>query len=310
MFNKLFLVINIYLLVGYALPTDPLTNLNGPSPEGIKHSKRTLPVLKIDYETYPQFAENICMNGPRKVHSAKPRRCNSQSNVATRYILASDNTGSGSVWGNFANNRGSQKPGYVLRDGIDLAEIKVVNISNTAHFCLAELPGPPAGVVPQPSYSVYLTSPSDKISSQLFDSPQPPMSHRQETANNVGITRGPISSSDLHVPQPSAQPTLDNFSARADWTRSDEKAMVNSLGIGSGGVGIDEHSSGVVHHFHTNSRRHRRLKDSHLTKYVLSTCIITSQPDWDNLDYTLWNQTFHALLENKYIPGRRLCYAV
>ncbi|KAK0214202.1 hypothetical protein IW262DRAFT_1516414 [Armillaria fumosa] len=123
----------------------------------------------------------------------------------------------------------------------------------------------PAGVVPQPSYSVYLTSPSDKFSSQLLDSPQPPMSRRQGTANNVGISRGPISSSDLHVPQTSAQPTLDNFFAHADWTRSDEKAMVNSLGIGSGGVGIDEDSSGVVHHFHTNSRRHRRLKDSHLT---------------------------------------------
>ncbi|KAK0482024.1 hypothetical protein EDD18DRAFT_1362823 [Armillaria luteobubalina] len=63
---------NIYLLVGYALPTDPLTDLNGPPPEGIKHSKRTLPVLKIDYKIYPQSAENICyswhcMNGPREV---------------------------------------------------------------------------------------------------------------------------------------------------------------------------------------------------------------------------------------------------
>ncbi|KAK0214290.1 hypothetical protein IW262DRAFT_1514280 [Armillaria fumosa] len=85
-------------------------------------------------------------------------------------------------------------------------------------------PAAPAGVVPQLSYSVYQTSPSGKISSQHFDSRQPPMSRRQETANNVSISHGPISSSDWHVPQPSA--------------------MINSLRISSRGVGIDEHSSG------------------------------------------------------------------
>ncbi|KAK0436291.1 armadillo-type protein [Armillaria borealis] len=100
-------------------------------------------------------------------------------------------------------------------------------------------------IVPQPSYSVYQTSPPDQIPSQLFNSPQPPLSHRQETTNNVGISRGPISSGDWHVPQPSIQATQDHFSAHAEWTRSEEKAMVNSLGISSGGVGIDEHSSGL-----------------------------------------------------------------
>ncbi|KAK0468620.1 endo-exonuclease [Armillaria novae-zelandiae] len=185
MFNKLFLVINVYLLTGYALPADPLTNLNGSWPEGIKHSIRALPVLKIDYSKYPQSAENICYswhcnNGPREVAPdrgaadanrnsnscgrSSPNRCSTKfkpshgsgyqcdewpwansnaggRNVATRCIPASDNSGSGSVWGNFANNKGSQKPGRVLRDRIDFAEIKVVNIPNNAHFCLAELPG-------------------------------------------------------------------------------------------------------------------------------------------------------------------------
>ncbi|KAK0482025.1 hypothetical protein EDD18DRAFT_1362824 [Armillaria luteobubalina] len=76
-------------------------------------------------------------------------------------------------------------------------------------------PAVPAGVVPQSSYFVYLTSPSDKISSQHFDSPQPPVFRRQETANNL---------------------TLDDFSAHADWKRSDEKRMINPLRVGSGGV--------------------------------------------------------------------------
>ncbi len=71
------------------------------------------------------------------------------------------------------------------------------------------------------------------------------MSHRQETTNSVSISRGPINSGDWHVPQPAVQPTQDHFSEHAEWTRSDEKAMVNSLGISSGGVGIDEHSSGL-----------------------------------------------------------------
>ncbi|KAK0185347.1 armadillo-type protein [Armillaria mellea] len=100
-------------------------------------------------------------------------------------------------------------------------------------------------IAPQRSYSVYQTSPSDQISSQLFNSPQPPMSHRQETANNVGISRGTISSSDWHVPQPSVQPSQDHFSVHTEWTRSDEKTMANSLGISSGGVGIDDQSSGL-----------------------------------------------------------------
>ncbi|KAK0207261.1 armadillo-type protein [Armillaria fumosa] len=100
-------------------------------------------------------------------------------------------------------------------------------------------------IAPQPSYSVYQTSPSDQISSQLFNSPQPPMTIRQENANNVDINCGPISSNDWHVPQPSAQSTQDHFSAHTEWTRSDEKAMANSLGISSGGVGIDEHLSGL-----------------------------------------------------------------
>ncbi|KAK0220767.1 endo-exonuclease [Armillaria nabsnona] len=62
-------------------------------------------------------------------------------NVATRCIPARDNVGSGSVWGNFINNKGPQKPGRRLNDGTDFAEIKVTNILNNAHFCLAELPG-------------------------------------------------------------------------------------------------------------------------------------------------------------------------
>ncbi|KAK0214305.1 endo-exonuclease [Armillaria fumosa] len=120
-----------------------------------------------------------CMNGPRRVApdrraatdnrklnscgSSKPNQCskgfgtphdsgyqcdewpwaNSNAggrNVATRCIPGSDNTGSGSVWGNFANGYGPQAQGY-LNDRTDFAEIKVINIPNNAHFCLAELPG-------------------------------------------------------------------------------------------------------------------------------------------------------------------------
>lgn len=60
MFNKLFLVINLYLLAAYALPTDPPTNPNGSWPEGIKRATQAIPVLEIDYSKYPQSAENIC----------------------------------------------------------------------------------------------------------------------------------------------------------------------------------------------------------------------------------------------------------
>ncbi|KAK0482027.1 deoxyribonuclease NucA/NucB-domain-containing protein [Armillaria luteobubalina] len=194
MFNKLFLVINVYLLVGYALPADQLTNLNESRPEGIKHSTRALPVLKIDYKRYPESAENICYSwhcnkGPRKVAPNRgaadanrdsnscgswPNRCSTEfkpshgagyqcdewpwansnaggRNVATRYIVAhviplfrirfSLGKFRESIFTDELQNRGPQKPGYVLRNGIDFAEIKVVNIPNNAHFCLAELPG-------------------------------------------------------------------------------------------------------------------------------------------------------------------------
>ncbi|KAK0209343.1 armadillo-type protein [Desarmillaria ectypa] len=100
-------------------------------------------------------------------------------------------------------------------------------------------------IVPQSSYSVYQASPSEQIPSQLFNSTQPQMSHRQETATNVGISRGPISSGDWHIPQATTQPTQEHFSTHAEWIRSDEKSMVNALGISSGGVGIEEHSSGL-----------------------------------------------------------------
>ncbi|PBK94198.1 hypothetical protein ARMGADRAFT_1098850 [Armillaria gallica] len=185
MFNKLPLILNIYLLVAYALPTDPPTNLNGSWPEVIKQARQAIPILKIDYSKYPQSSENICYswhcnNGPRRVapdrgaataHRASnscgrrhPNRCSTKfttphdpdyecdewpwansnaggRNVATRCIPDKDNSGSGSVWGNFINNKGPQKPGRRLNDGTDFAEIQVINIPNNAHFCLAELPG-------------------------------------------------------------------------------------------------------------------------------------------------------------------------
>ncbi|SJL18207.1 uncharacterized protein ARMOST_21785 [Armillaria ostoyae] len=137
-------------------------------------------------------------------------------------------------------------------------------------------------IVSQPSYSVYQTSPSDQIPSQLFNSPQPPMSHRQETTNNIGISRGPISSSDWHVPQPSVQPTQDHFSAHAEWTRSDEKAMANSLGISSGGVGIDEHSSGLRSSFsyQQSSPSSPQGQSSHETINFLSLLHPSSTPPY------------------------------
>lgn len=64
MFNKLPLILNIYLLVAYALPTDPPANLSGSWPEVIKQARQAIPVLKIDYSKYPQSAENICEYSP------------------------------------------------------------------------------------------------------------------------------------------------------------------------------------------------------------------------------------------------------
>ncbi|KAK0219255.1 deoxyribonuclease NucA/NucB-domain-containing protein [Armillaria fumosa] len=59
------------------------------------------------------------------------------ANAATRCIPSADNTGSGSKWGNFINNKGPQASGYVA-DGV-LVEIKVDAIPTTAHFCLGEI---------------------------------------------------------------------------------------------------------------------------------------------------------------------------
>ncbi|KAK0439481.1 deoxyribonuclease NucA/NucB-domain-containing protein [Desarmillaria tabescens] len=78
------------------------------------------------------------------------------ANAATRCIPTSDNTGSGSQWGNFINiclicfwwvntnppvvmriqNRGSQAVGRVLRDRVDFARIEISNVPTTAEFCL------------------------------------------------------------------------------------------------------------------------------------------------------------------------------
>ncbi|KAK0439677.1 endo-exonuclease [Desarmillaria tabescens] len=62
------------------------------------------------------------------------------ANAATRCIPTSDNTDeflrSGSQWGNFINNRGSQAVGRVLRDRVDFAHIEISNVPTTAEFCL------------------------------------------------------------------------------------------------------------------------------------------------------------------------------
>ncbi|KAG7439377.1 ARM repeat-containing protein [Guyanagaster necrorhizus] len=100
-------------------------------------------------------------------------------------------------------------------------------------------------IAPQPSYSIYQASPIDQIPSHLFNSQQAPVSHRQETAPNVCISRGPLNSGDWNIPRAPVQSTQQNFSAHSEWIRSDEKPMVNALGISSGGVGIEEHSSGL-----------------------------------------------------------------
>ncbi|KAK0187422.1 endo-exonuclease [Armillaria mellea] len=57
------------------------------------------------------------------------------ANAATRCIPTADNTGSGSQWGNFINNRGSQAVGYVLQDNVDFATIEISNVPTTAEFC-------------------------------------------------------------------------------------------------------------------------------------------------------------------------------
>ncbi|KAK0437380.1 endo-exonuclease [Armillaria borealis] len=61
------------------------------------------------------------------------------ANAATRCIPAADNTGSGSQWGNFINNRGPQAVGYVLQNNVDFADIEISNVPNSAQFCLGVL---------------------------------------------------------------------------------------------------------------------------------------------------------------------------
>ncbi|KAK0481951.1 hypothetical protein EDD18DRAFT_1435972 [Armillaria luteobubalina] len=98
-------------------------------------------------------------------------------------------------------------------------------------------PAAAAGITPHPSYS-------------------PPMSYRQETANNVGISHGPICSSDLHVPQPSVQPTLDLFSdmltvhilMQRRWSILLASVLEVSVLMS---IPLE-----VIHHLHTNSRLH------------------------------------------------------
>ncbi|KAK0492938.1 deoxyribonuclease NucA/NucB-domain-containing protein [Armillaria luteobubalina] len=65
------------------------------------------------------------------------------ANAATRCIPAADNTGSGSSWGNFINNKGPQASGTVA-DGV-LVDIKIINIPLTARFCLGEIGLPVPG---------------------------------------------------------------------------------------------------------------------------------------------------------------------
>ncbi|KAL0960690.1 hypothetical protein HGRIS_005717 [Hohenbuehelia grisea] len=159
--------------------------LAAPQFSNLTERAANLPIFELDYELFPQSAENICFswycnNGPRVVtvdrasanaHRASnscgnqgPNRCSTQrghasgyqcdewpwassveggANAATRCILASDNTGSGSAWGNFINNQGSQAPGRVLQDNVDAVEIRVINIPFPAEdagvtFCLGE----------------------------------------------------------------------------------------------------------------------------------------------------------------------------
>ncbi|PBK68006.1 endo-exonuclease [Armillaria solidipes] len=138
--------------------------------------ERAGPTFTLDYTTYPQSSENICNKGPRSVapdrtnaaaHRASnscgnvnPNRCSTRAghvsgyqcdewpwansnaggaNAATRCIPAADNTGSGSQWGNFINNRGPQAVGYVLQNNVDFADIEISNVPNSAQFCLGVL---------------------------------------------------------------------------------------------------------------------------------------------------------------------------
>ncbi|KAK0199296.1 endo-exonuclease [Desarmillaria ectypa] len=181
MLSIIFITLCLSLVTVNALPVEPSTGFNGSWPAGVK---RDLPIFEIDYDEYPQSAENICYswycnNGPRAVApnrpaanhnrgsnscgNVDPNRCSTRvghvagyqcdewpwagsdgggAHAVTRCIPSADNGGSGSSWGNFINNRGSQRPGHVLQDNVDHAEIRIVNVpfldENIAHFCAGE----------------------------------------------------------------------------------------------------------------------------------------------------------------------------
>ncbi|SJL15872.1 uncharacterized protein ARMOST_19380 [Armillaria ostoyae] len=144
------------ILVVLCLPLLAVSNEEKTKEKNIEVRKCTLPIFEIDYETYPQSAENICNNEPRAVAPNRPaadknRASNSYGKVhpnrrstrvghdagyqcdewpwansnaggakaVTRCMLSGDNGRSGSSWGNFINSKGPQASGHVLRDNVD-----------------------------------------------------------------------------------------------------------------------------------------------------------------------------------------------
>ncbi|KAK0439517.1 endo-exonuclease [Desarmillaria tabescens] len=88
MLSSIFITLCLSLIAAKALPVEPSTGYNGSWPAGVK---RDLPIFEIDYDDYPQSAENICYswycnNGPRAVTPNRPaanqnRASNSCGNV-------------------------------------------------------------------------------------------------------------------------------------------------------------------------------------------------------------------------------------